>query len=363
MTAPWANAYGQPCNSKADSGNLGKLLNNQVYDYVVQEHDARRAGLHHDLRFGNKDTGLYSWAVPKGIPDQGKKHLAVQQPLHRHSYGTFEGEIECVPPGTLINVPGGVRPIEELVPHGDEIEVLGVGSRGLAYYPVKRLYKDVRRTSWIRLDFETLDGKCDSLVCGPEHGIYVLGRGFVSAKDLSVDDTCISGYLSQPSLAFRVAGGAEKYEVGRMVAFADQERNKMVRRQPVSVATTSLSSCGILIANGSTSSDTSRGQSSSEGAITVTVSKVVRKEEFCKDEEALDLLVEDAHNYFANGVLVHNSGYGAGTVRLQDKGKIRLTKVLPGEIHFAREGSDSKFLLKQVDGKNWIVINTSPKPA
>lgn len=149
MSTPWANAYGQPAGSKADPGDLSKLRGDTVYDYVAQEHNARRAGKHTDLRFGDKDTGLYSWAVRKGVPEQGQKHLAVQQPLHQHSYRTFQG----------------------LIPEG----------------------------------------------------------------------------------------------------------------------------------------------------------------------------------------------YGAGTVDIKDSGQVRIHKVLPGEIHFGREGSDQKFLLKQMDGKNWLVINTSPK--
>ena len=139
-------------SAATNTGDLTKLKGDMIYDYVAQEHDAHRAGKHTDLRFGDKDTGLYSWAVRKGIPEQGQKQLAVQQPLHPHSYGTFQG----------------------LIPEG---------------FP------------------------------------------------------------------------------------------------------------------------------------------------------------------------------GAGSVSIQDSGKIKLHKILPGEIHFGREGSDQKFLLKQTDGKNWIFINTSPKPA
>jgi hypothetical protein len=64
-----------------------------LLDWVVQHHQARRAGPHTDVRFGGEDTGLYSWAVRKGLPQPGQKHLAVQQPLHASSYQGFEGEI------------------------------------------------------------------------------------------------------------------------------------------------------------------------------------------------------------------------------------------------------------------------------
>ena len=61
--------------------------------YIVQHHKADRAGPHYDVRFGDKDTGLLSWASRKGVPQPGEKHLAVQQPVHRHGYKDFEGEI------------------------------------------------------------------------------------------------------------------------------------------------------------------------------------------------------------------------------------------------------------------------------
>jgi DNA ligase D-like protein (predicted 3'-phosphoesterase) len=79
--------------SRSDLGPLDQLQAGQLLDYVVQRHAAQRAGLHHDIRFGNKDLGLFSWAAPKGVPAPGQKHLALQQPVHRHEYRDFQGEI------------------------------------------------------------------------------------------------------------------------------------------------------------------------------------------------------------------------------------------------------------------------------
>lgn len=78
---------------RGEYGDLSQLKAKQLLDWIVQRHAARRAGLHYDVRFGDKDKGLYSWAVRKGLPKPGQKHLAIQQPLHAHGYQGFEGEI------------------------------------------------------------------------------------------------------------------------------------------------------------------------------------------------------------------------------------------------------------------------------
>jgi hypothetical protein len=85
--------YAPGLPSRSNMGQLDKLQVGQMLDYIVQRHEAERAGLHHDIRFGNPDMGLLSWAARKGVPPPGERHLAVQQPVHRHEYGNFEGEI------------------------------------------------------------------------------------------------------------------------------------------------------------------------------------------------------------------------------------------------------------------------------
>jgi len=77
--------------SRDDYGDLDKLVPG-LYDYFLQHHVAKRAGPHYDLRIGDKEQGLHSWAVPKGMP-KDKKHLAIHQPLHSHEYGRFAGTI------------------------------------------------------------------------------------------------------------------------------------------------------------------------------------------------------------------------------------------------------------------------------
>ena len=60
--------------------------------FVLHRHDAKRAGLHWDLRFQVGDK-LYSFAIPKGIPEAGDKHLALKMPDHDLSALDFEGNI------------------------------------------------------------------------------------------------------------------------------------------------------------------------------------------------------------------------------------------------------------------------------
>lgn len=85
--------YAKGIPDRGDYGDLSQLPVGQLVDYITQRHVADRAGLHTDLRFGTPDTGLYSWAVRKGMPSPGAKHLAVIQPVHSHEYKDFEGEI------------------------------------------------------------------------------------------------------------------------------------------------------------------------------------------------------------------------------------------------------------------------------
>jgi bifunctional non-homologous end joining protein LigD len=59
--------------------------------FVIHKHRATR--LHYDLRL-ERDGGLPSWAVPKGLPTvKGERRLAVQTEVHPLEYGSFEGTI------------------------------------------------------------------------------------------------------------------------------------------------------------------------------------------------------------------------------------------------------------------------------
>jgi bifunctional non-homologous end joining protein LigD len=59
--------------------------------FVIHKHRATR--LHYDVRLEH-EGGLWSWAVPRGLPiERGDKRLAVQTEVHPLEYGTFEGTI------------------------------------------------------------------------------------------------------------------------------------------------------------------------------------------------------------------------------------------------------------------------------
>jgi len=67
----------------------------KVWDFVIQEHDANKAGKHFDLRLGDPQTGAgHSWALRR-LPKPGEKVLANQQPTHTLPYFDFKGKIEA----------------------------------------------------------------------------------------------------------------------------------------------------------------------------------------------------------------------------------------------------------------------------
>jgi hypothetical protein len=74
-------------------GDLKKIKPGEFVDFVVQKHDAERAGTHYDVRFGTPESGLYSWATKKDLPKPKERIALFRQPLHSHDYKDFEGEI------------------------------------------------------------------------------------------------------------------------------------------------------------------------------------------------------------------------------------------------------------------------------
>ena len=80
--------------NRDDYGNFDNLKPGGMYNYFIQRHLAKRAGPHYDVRFGNPETGLYSFATKKGPPAPGGHPIALfQQPVHAYSYGGFSGTL------------------------------------------------------------------------------------------------------------------------------------------------------------------------------------------------------------------------------------------------------------------------------
>ena len=76
-------------------GDTEEIPEGKLLQYVVQRHNAARAGLHHDVRLGGGPKGneLFSWATKKELPKPGGKIVLYQQPLHKGSYADFQGTI------------------------------------------------------------------------------------------------------------------------------------------------------------------------------------------------------------------------------------------------------------------------------
>ena len=83
----------QPTSVDEPPQELPVFKEGELLDYNVQQHHAKRAGLHRDVRIGNRHHGLLSWATRKDLPAHGQKIAIHQQPTHRHSYLGWEGEI------------------------------------------------------------------------------------------------------------------------------------------------------------------------------------------------------------------------------------------------------------------------------
>ena len=63
------------------------------WEFVIQEHFAKRSGHHYDIRLGDPKTGYgYSWAA-RYLPEPGEKRLAIYQYAHALDYFNFEGTI------------------------------------------------------------------------------------------------------------------------------------------------------------------------------------------------------------------------------------------------------------------------------
>ena len=129
---------------REDQGDLAGLPEDTVATLVRQKHNADRARLHEDLRLGTP-AGLYSWAVPKFLPDNdADKRLAIRQPLHAWSYKDFEGRLgHGYGKGTVEKMEES--PIVVLKNTGDHIMFTRGDRRDAPIYNLRRTKND----SWL----------------------------------------------------------------------------------------------------------------------------------------------------------------------------------------------------------------------
>lgn len=123
----------------------GKEQDEQVF--VIQKHASR--SLHYDFRI-EIDGVLKSWAIPKGVPESGERHLALETEDHPLEYADFEGEIPVGEYGA-----GQVEIFDKGVYHN-------IKKRNNKTVPIEQCFKDGRIELW-------LEGK-------RLHGAYALIR-------------------------------------------------------------------------------------------------------------------------------------------------------------------------------------------
>lgn len=87
------NYFAPGIKEKNKFGDLDKIKTKQVLDFIIQGHNARIAKLHKDIRIGNKELDLYSWATRKPLPELGKSIGIFRTNRHDYAYKDFEGTI------------------------------------------------------------------------------------------------------------------------------------------------------------------------------------------------------------------------------------------------------------------------------
>lgn len=89
----YKTAQALPLGHLSTSRDAPREAKHEVWEFVVQEHDAKRAKKHYDLRLGDPKTQKgYSWAG-RYLPKPGEIRLFNLQPVHEIEYFNFEGEI------------------------------------------------------------------------------------------------------------------------------------------------------------------------------------------------------------------------------------------------------------------------------
>jgi len=103
-------------------------------EFIIVKHQARRAGLHYDLRFKLPSSNIWaSFAVRKGVPTkEGTKVLAVRTHDHTRKEALFTGEIKSgYGAGTLTKWDSGQCDIVKFTPAHIVLDFHGSKIKGL----------------------------------------------------------------------------------------------------------------------------------------------------------------------------------------------------------------------------------------
>lgn len=160
-----------------DRGRLSdpiRLRAGKPIPWVVQKHEAERAGLHRDVRMGA--PGLESWAVRKGMPAPGQKHLAVLQPVH------------CFPPSTLVETEEGPISISKIVRNRMKVRVLSTDeTNNLIYEEIVNYWHRPMNEPIVSIAVSLFTHARKYIRCTIGHELYALGKK-VKAGDVKVGD-------------------------------------------------------------------------------------------------------------------------------------------------------------------------------
>jgi bifunctional non-homologous end joining protein LigD len=110
--------------------------------FIVVKHEAKRAGIHYDLRFEMPNSKLWaSFAVPKGVPTEpGQKVLAVRTHDHSKEEALFLGTIaQGYGAGKLTKWDGGTCIVRRFDEKHMAVEFKGSKVKGL-YHLIKSPY-------------------------------------------------------------------------------------------------------------------------------------------------------------------------------------------------------------------------------
>jgi len=201
-------------------GDPRQILKNRILEWVVQEHKARRAGRHLDVRFGEPGgkPSLYSWATKKELPKPGDRPVMLfQQPLHTGTYADFKGTIPSgYGAGTVNTHDRGKMIVTEASP--EKIKFVTIHKGEPEYFTMIRRsgrptgdatsrQRQTQGGSWLMFNSTPL--KAENMLGGDPKSIGLDKLKFTSVPADKVEKVFDPAYLNQP----KVDGASLLYHV------------------------------------------------------------------------------------------------------------------------------------------------------